>query len=448
MNISYQTVLKHIALITKVIGLFPVLIILSYVFYQPYDISRAIVDLVEFTVMGYLGYAQMAFRGKIAQIIRKKRWLAWIFVALGYVISLIILILIARMGRAGIKQQLLFEGISILFYVIFMRAYARNYSYILSMEFIVTITGIYYLALILCEFEGLGMMYICVVGAYIFINNQLNMDAILDRTKSNTPMIKSIRKDNMKWVCILLSIIFIGYPLRKILAASLRYIVYGVVVCLLYIVKLIINLFSDKEMVYEASEQAGQGGFLLEGDRNSIVDSVIWLIVITSVILFIYKNRKFILESLKDSCRRIYKLFAHVWDFLFGRKKSSVITNDYYEDIIEQCSSNISLKVKKNEDLHKKKWKKKVKKYLKVEEQKHQYREGYKLLLEGVTLRGIEIRKAHTPREIMLKLEEKLALQSIEETIIYEYVRYGEGVAEPEEIVKIKSVLKYLLSID
>lgn len=49
----------------------------------------------------------------------------------------------------------------------------------------------------------------------------------------------------------------------------------------------------------------------------------------------------------------------------------------------------------------------------------------------------------------MLKLEEELALQSTEEeTIIYKYVRYGEGMAEPEEIVKIKSVLKYLLSIN
>lgn len=448
MNINYQTVLKHIALITKVIGLFPVLIILSYVFCQAYDISRATVDLAELILMGYLGYAQMAFRVKITQIIKKRRWLAWIFMVIGYVACLIIIMLIARTGRAGIKQQLLFGGISILFYVIFMMAYARNYSYILSMEFVVTITAVYYLALRLCEFEGLGMMYICVVAAYIFINNQLNMDAILDRTKSNTPMIKRIRKDNMKWVCLLMSIIFIGYPFRKILAAGLRYIVDGVLVCLLYIVKIIISLFSDKEMVYEASGQAGQGGFLLEGDKNSIVDIVIWLIVITSITLFIYKNREFILQSLKDSFRRIYKLFKHVWDFLFGRKKSNIITNDYYEDIIEECSSNIPLKAKKNEGLHKKKWQKKVKKYLKVEEQKNQYREGYKLLLEGVTLRGIEIRKANTPREIMLKLEEELVLQSIEETIIYEYVRYGEGITKPEEIVKIKSVLKYLLSID
>lgn len=197
MNINYQTALKHIALITKVIGLFPVLIILSCVFYQTYDISRATVDLAELIIMGYLGY----------------------------IACLIIAMLIARTGRVGRKQQLLFGAISILFYVIFMMVYARNYSYILSMEFVVTITGVYYLALRLCEFEGLGMMYICVIAAYIFINNQLSMDAILDRTESNTPMITRVRKDNMKWVCPLMSIIFIGYPFRKILAVGLRYIV-------------------------------------------------------------------------------------------------------------------------------------------------------------------------------------------------------------------------------
>lgn len=449
MNINYQTILKHIALITKAVGIFPVLIILSYVFCQAYDISRATVDLVELIIMGYLGYGQMGFRDKITQITKKRRWLAWILVVMGYIACLSIIILVARTGRAGIRQQLVFGGISILFYVIFMMAHAQNYSYILSMEFIATITGVYYLARRLYEFEGLGMMYIFVVAAYIFINNQLNIDAILERTKSNTPMIMRIRRDNMKWVCLLMGIIFMGYPFRKILAESLRYIGRGILVCLLHIVKIIISLFPEKEMVYEESGQGGQGGFLLEGDKNSIVDIIIWLIVITSVALLIYKNREFILQSLKDSFGRIQKFFKRVWDFLFGRKKSNIITNDYYEDIVEECSSNIPLKIKKNEGLNKKKWQKKVKKYLKAEEKENQYREGYRLLLEGASLRGIEIKKASTPREIMLKLQEKLALQSIEEeTIIYEYVRYGEGMTEPEEIVKIKSVLKYLLSIN
>lgn len=449
MNINYQTALKHIALITKAVGIFPVLIILSYIFCQGYDISRAAVDLAELIIIGYLGYGQMRFRWKITEMIKERRWLAWILVAMGYIACLIIIILVTRIGRVGVVQQLLFGGTSIILYIIFMMGYAQNYSYILSIEFIVTVTGVYYLAVRLCEFEGLGMLYIFVVAAYIFINNQLNMDAILQRTKSNTPMIERIRRDNMKWVCLLMSIIFIGYPFRKILASGIQDIGRGVLVCLMHIVKMIISLFPKKELVYEESGQVDQGGFILGGDKNSIVDIIIWLIVITSVTLLIYRNREFILQSLKDSFRRIQTLLKRVWDFLFGRKKSTIITNEYYEDIIEECSSNISLKIKKNEGLNKKKWQRKVKKYLKAGGEESQYREGYRLLLEGASLRGIEIRQANTPREIMLKLEEKLVLPSIEEeTIIYEYVRYGEGMAEAEEIVKIKSVLKHLVSIN
>lgn len=59
MNMNYRTVLKHIALMAKVIGIFPVLICLSYVFVAEYDINRLGVGLIGLMTMGYLGYGQM-----------------------------------------------------------------------------------------------------------------------------------------------------------------------------------------------------------------------------------------------------------------------------------------------------------------------------------------------------------------------------------------------------
>lgn len=449
MNMNYRTVLKHIALMAKVIGIFPVLICLSYVFVTEYDINRLGVDLIGLMTMGYLGYGQMAFRQKSEQMAKGQSWLGHTLVVMGYITCLAIMIVVVRLGHIGVKQQLLFGGMSILLYILFMNEYLQDYSCILSMEFIVTMTGAYYIAMRLCKFEGLGMMYILVIAASIFINNQLKMDEILQRTKNNTPMIERIRKDNMKWVCLLMSIIFIGYPLRKFFAKVLRDIWYGSLTCILYVVKVVISLFPDGEPVDVGSGQASQMGFALEGDKNSIVDIIIWLIVITTITFCIYKNHELILKSLHEGFKRIQVFLKRICEFLFGRRKGSIITNEDYEDIIEVCSSSISLKIAKRESLNKKKWQRKVKKYLKVARQENQYREGYKLLLEGVSLRGIEIRKANTPREIMQEVEEKLALQSIaDETVTYEYIRYGEGMAEQQEIVKMKYVLQDLLTMN
>ena len=64
MNMNYRTVLKHIALMAKVIAIFPVLICLSYVFVAEYDINRLGVGLIGLMTMGYLGYGQMGRVGK------------------------------------------------------------------------------------------------------------------------------------------------------------------------------------------------------------------------------------------------------------------------------------------------------------------------------------------------------------------------------------------------
>lgn len=448
MNMNYRMALKHIALIAKVIGIFPVLILLSYIFCAGYDTNQLGIELIGFIAMGYLGYGHMEIRNKIEQRTKERRWLLHVLVAVGYIASLIIIILATRIMITGGRVQVLFGGISIILYMMFIRGYDQYYNRILSMEFIATITVIYYIAITLCQLTSLGMMYIVVVAAYIFINNQVKIDELLQRTKKNTPMAESIRRDNMKWVCLLMSVFLIGYPFRKILAKGLSFIGNGILVCILYIVKVIISLFPDVELAEEGSGQVDQMGFLLEGDKNSIVNIIIWILCIGTMILLIYKNHEMIIRSLREGLRRIQILFKRIYHFLFGRKKRDIIINEYYEDIIEEFSSTMPLKLKKEVKLNKKKWQKEVKRYLKEVQNEGQYREGYKLLLEGISLKGIEIKKAHTPREIMQEVQGKLELKSIiNETITYEYIRYGEGIALPEEMINIKETLQALLII-
>lgn len=446
MNINHTIALKHIALIAKVIGIFPVLILLSYIFCAGYDTNQLGIELIGFIVMGYLGYGHMEIRNKIEQRTKERRWLLHVLVAVGYITCLIIIILATRIMITGGRVQVLFGGISIILYMMFIRRYDRDYSSILSMEFIATITVIYYIAITLCQLKSLGMMYIIVVAAYIFINNQVKIDELLQRTKKNTPMAQNIRRDNMKWVCLLMSVFLIGYPFRKILAKGLSFIGGSILVCILYIVKFIISLFPDVELAEESSGQVDQMGGLLEGGKNSIVDIILWIVCIGLITLLIYKNREAIIRGLRKSLRGIQILFKRIYDFLFGRKKKDTIINEYYEDIIEEFISIMPLKLKKEEKLNKKKWQREVKRYLKEVQNKEQYRQGYKLLLEGISLKGIEIKEAYTPREIMQEVQGKLELKSIaNETITYEYIRYGEGIALTEEMIKLKEVLQVLL---
>ena len=78
-----------------------------------------------------------------------------------------------------------------------------------------------------------------------------------------------------------------------------------------------------------------------------------------------------------------------------------------------------------------------------------QYREGYKLLLQGLHIKGIEIQGSYTPREIMESASYMEDIPSIEaETQQYEAVRYDEQLANIESIDILKQTLQEMLVIN
>lgn len=444
---------KCLALIARGMGLVPVFIILSYLYSKNYvkDLLRIQYAGMIIVVIG--GYLQVEFQNAMYNHFKNKKWLFRIIVGSAYLGETVLII---GVSICLLPTDVLMKFISCVTYIIMfglsIASYDEHYTRTLSSERIVAISAIYIFAMKLCHYSVLGLIYILIIASYLFLNNQYKLEALLERTHENTPMLKKIRQENMKWVCLLMSIFVVGYPLRNELTKGLTWVwdkILALFVLILRVIIWILSFLSPKQGSGEPEAVESGFGEMVPGERNELLDFIFWIMVIGVTAFIIIKKRKAIIEALNNQIQRFQQFFGKAYEFLFGKRKKTVVANGYYEDVIEELSNTAILPIEKTENISKRSWQKQVKKYLKQGQSVEQYRWGYKLLLQGLSLRKINIEKSLTPREIMAIVEAKLQLGSIQsETTAYEHVRYGEEAAKEEELQQLKRLLKELLELN
>jgi len=452
MNLSLRNLFKYLALLARGIGVYPMIILFSYACVNGYNQELFNVQLLGIILAVIGGYLQVSVQSLLEKQLADKKWLVKCIVGLLYIMEL--LCILQYVNYYIQVETLIRFFICILYITLFglsIKAYSVHYIDVLNINWLVTISGIYIIAMAMSHYSILGLMYIAIIASYLFLSNQQKLEQLLQSTRENTPMFKRIRRDNMKWVTIVILGIFIAYPCRKQIGYILWWVWCKILVVIKWIGYIILKML--ERLLPETTEGGGLNmdnsmGGMPEPEANELINFLFWTIIILITIYIIIKNRKAIIEGLKSIIRKVHTLLTRLYHFLFGERIQEEVEERYYEDIIEDLRDGSILKLEKPSIITKRKWHKQVKQYIKSPTEVGQYRMGYKLLLQGIMLKGIEIEHSKTPREIMEEVEQRMGLPNIkEETKYYEDIRYGEKVSKLEEVLQLKEALQVLLEM-
>ena len=449
-----ESILKALAIMARCIGFFPCLIIMSYMITKGYVAEHLPFELASCFLLSSLGYLQMIGKDWLARRLEKQRVIRKSLLVLLYGIGIgIIGFYINYVMHEIITIKVLFTVLTLVLYVMGMRAYEEAYYEILTVEMIVGISCIYAVALGLSKMSYLSLFYIFIIAIYIFISNQASLDRLASQTKDNIPMLASIRKDNMKWVCGVMSIIFIVYPLKGMIGKGLQWLLIHLTElffrCIQLLIVLINKLLGESETPMDYGPSAQEQMIGLAEEKNPFAEALFYIVAITLFITLIVKNRKAIIAGIEQTFSRLAKLVKRLNTFLFGQKKKQHITGDEYVDVIEEMKDGMQITGVKHGAINKRKWQKQVKKYLKQLSEDSNYRQGYQLLLEGARLKGVQMKNSYTPRELVQCIQEQVTLPYLpQSTKVYEYIRYGEGQWTQEELKQLGELLVQLLQVN
>lgn len=453
MEQMFNRYFKSLALLARGIGLFPFFIIFSYLYSKQYNEALFSVQLVGLLAVIMMGYIQVEFQAYLQERLEGKVWLERIIMGTLYILEVGLIINgILNYFQADTIMKIITVVIYIVLYGMSIRAYEQHYTRIMTIELIVIISVCYIIAMALSKYSPLGIMYLLVIASYIFLNNQQRLEQLLRSTQENTPMFKNIRRDNMKWVILIMGAILIVYPARKYIENILWWLwqkILSVILFIAYIIVKILSLLGSDETKTEGAAEQGGMGYMPPPEKNEWLDMIFWILVISVTIYVCIKKRKVIFKVIGKTFSKIQAIIVKGYQFLFSKKQKDSVYETYYEDTIEELSEIDMMQIQGIEKTTKKKWIKQVKKYLKSASEMSQYREGYKLLLQGLHIKGIEIQGSYTPREIMESASHMEDIPSIEaETQQYEAVRYDEQLANIESIDILKQTLQEMLVIN
>lgn len=328
----------------------------------------------------------------------------------------------------------------LVFYSKFYKSYGLPYIDIISWEICIIAAFIHLGAMITCGYSFIPFLFIAIIIFYIFLHSQANLDEMLERSQKNTPMVTTIRRSNTRWFYLVMSFIFILYPLRKPLGNLLLVLIKASLLIIGYMIKFIAWLMPKAENVTMQTGETPNIFAQLAGETTSnSLWEIIFLCLIIAVIIFL---RKYILACLLDIIKLIKELFVKLYQILFGLKVINKAPNLLYEETIEEVSATTTFQ-HKTSLLSKFKWKKQFKEFLKLPNNEAKYRFGFKLLLEGLKLKGFTFKTANTPRELISLAKEDAHFPSMD-IATYEGIRYGEKTLEEGNIEELESILTAL----
>lgn len=438
MNTSNSKLYSHIALWAFFLATVPSLFLVFYVGKIVYTPIAFFIDALVLLLGAYLGYYQVQFKHYILPKEKLPMSIKYFLLIVIYLISFILpafyaFFMYKNYIGIGVCWYLLF----LIFYSKFYRSYGLDYIEIISWEMCVIAAFIHLGAMVTFGYKFISFLFVAVIIFYLFIHSQANLDELLERSQKNTPMITTIRHNNSKWFFVVLSFIFILYPLRKPLGNLLFTLIKVSLFIVGFIIRFIVGLLPNSE---DTTMKAGETAQLFaqladESNPSHFLEILILCFIFTMIILL----RKYILACLLDLIRLIRKLFIKLYHILFGLKSLQKASNQFYEETIEEVTITTSLP-HKTALLSKFKWKKQFKEFLKLPNNEAKYKFGFKLLLEGLKLKGFTFKTSNTPRELATLINEVPSLPSINVTP-YERIRYGEKSLEEGNLEELEYIL-------
>lgn len=454
MHIERGRIYKFINHMIKVLVFCPLLIVISKITGQDYGSKYFMTHCLLGLSIGTIVYLQMLFKNLIQNKMGKRVVpMQKIFIACGYIIvASISIVLIQRFIMGSLQYEILAWVYYAFLFGMVIIDFPKEYFKIIGMEEMVITTVIYIIALCCMKEGGLGILYILIFGSYIFTKNQRRIEFLLEQTKENTPMARNIKRDNIIWVCILMSCILVVYPLRNKIGTVISWIftcaVYGAWTIIKGIIDFINGILGigETEIAKQVDIQKFDPSGAVQG--KGVWDRLVYSFLIIVIVYIVIRKRKQIKNNLAKLKAQLKEMLNGLIYRLFGRdyNKKVSVSNKYYVETIETINDEMLQKVTKPKNIAKHKWQRQVKQYLKQLSGTSNYRKGYQLVLQGARLKGIVINSSRTPRELLEIINRELKVEHlVEGTHIYEKVRYDDQMTKKDEIEIIASILQQLL---
>ena len=434
---------SHISLWIFYLAIIPCLFLASYINQMTYGINSFIKDFLVLLIGAYLGYLQALIKYKLLISPRLSILLKHLLLALTYCITLgLPLLYVLWIYRNTIIFLIGWTILFLVVYIKFYNSYGLNYKQLIAWEVCIVAAFIYLGAMLVGAPNFLSLLFILVVALYLFLNSQSTLDALLQRSQKNTPMISTIRRNNTKWLCLIVSFILVVYPLRNILGEFLLILIKNILLVIGAIIKLISRLIPINNNELPLEPPAKSPAMLFPGEAagsSTLLEILFWCLAI--IVLFCLRRQlwNIVIDFLFD----LKKFILTLYHALFSLKEKNIEKNTLYKETIEEFNKPITISVHKSLK-RKSSLKRQLKQFFKLPNSEMKYRLGFKLLLEGIQLKGIHFSHSHTPREIAQIVKQDTNSMAINEET-YERIRYGEKPIEPGNIEDLECILINLM---
>ncbi len=434
---------SHISLWIFYLAIIPCLFLASYITQMTYGTTEFLIDLLVLLIGAYLGYLQSLIKYKLLMSSRLPILLKYLFLTITYCITLgLPLLYVLWIYGNHVVFLIGWYVLFLIVYVKFYKSYGLNYRQLMAWEICIVAAFIYLGAMFVGASSFIPLLFVLVVALYLFLNNQSTLDALLQRSQKNTPMIATIRRNNTKWLCLIISFILVVYPFRKILGNFVLTLIKNILLVIGAIIRLISQLIpiGNDELALEVPRKSSPILFS-EAAHASINPLEILLWCLTFIVLFCLRQQLW--EMVMDFLRGLQKLILAIYHALFNLSEKTIEKNTLYEETIETFNTHMTTPPQKV-PRRKVQLRKQLKQFFKLPNSEMKYRLGFKLLLEGIQLKGIHFSHSHTPREIAQIVKQDANLMTINEET-YERIRYGEKPIEPGNIEDLESILINLM---
>ncbi len=292
--------------------------------------------------------------------------------------------------------------------------------------------------------------YLIGLGIFALVRNQSNIDYMMERRKHKMESLpKKIRYYNVMLILGIFLLVVILYSFKDWIIEGVWFLLdllRSIIVAIGWGIYYLFNLLPESE---ETGEEVGMDYQPLAPEGSSWNDSLelIFRLIVIAVFVFIfvlYGKRiwRALLEKLSQFKNWLVKLLGKN-QFVKAFQNGS----DYYSDEVSSVREEMDQeKLSESAKLTVRQWKKECRQYFKSADTPEKLKNGYGLLVEWLTLKGVDVCVSDTPKEILQKGERQLKPYSGKElTGDYERIKYHEKSLEQQQLAQMTSVLKQLV---
>lgn len=282
--------------------------------------------------------------------------------------------------------------------------------------------------------SSLLFIFFLFTGIYAVVNNQGNIDALMKRGEHHLEQLpQKIRRYNLFLILILFGMIICCFLFRNYIGKGISFVasaIWKVVSLIFEMIGWLANLLLKSE-----SSPTGQGEIpeiFLSANTESYFDWLTPFLLTVGLVLILWNIKKIIRFFILK-----WSNFVGILRRILGKERffqSKQQNIEEYFDFEETIPMNKIIKEKRKKgDLRR--WKREYKEFEKLTDSPEKLRLGYRLLLQWLKYRKIEISQSDTPEEILKKSSELLKESSAEQsTEDYEVLRYGEQQSSSQNI--------------